>query len=979
MNPRKRLLAANGNVTRTFFCENQIMNGKNTETLTVARVASALVVLAVGMTVFPTAASAKSLYVIADKWGNAADSTLPVQAYDIGVDGTLAFQAQCAVPNRGLGAVAMAVDSDSGYVFITYGNRNVIQLLDPVTMTDAGTTDALGASNLAGIVYDHKKKLLYTIDRGGNDLYVYHWEPKTSSLTPVEGSPFTLSKASAYGIAVDEIDDLLYIANARNAVTVYNTSNWELVNTITLSRIATSVAVDAKNSFLYTGGGYADNPYLTQYHLPTGTEREVQVNPDAGVMGLAVDPLTGLVYLDTGRNNEPGGDTLVVYDTGLKQIDSVFNIGSPTGLAVPVKETGYNPLSLRKTVVGNSGSTAADGAQPVGPGEVVTYEIRFENNNTFAATNVSILDVLPDGVTFVRADNPTGTGYYNSKAHSYKWSYPSVPPGSSNTLGLTVQVPEGVEIGWTIVNSVTIDGDEIPRTTTSASIITANNPLNLTKSIFGGLDDQIKGVDINEPVTYTICFDNNDNDFSVTDVTLVDVLPDEVTFVAAGEGKAHGAYDAAAHSYTWSYPFLLPGSPVCVGLIVRVNPDVTPGTIITNSAIVDSNETLPATASADAVMYLSPLSISKSVVGAVDGQPKWVSAGDKITYVISFQNQNNVAVNNATIVDALPKETSFVRARADDSGVFGRYDPKSHTYTWLYTSLPPGKSPTLLDIVVEVNKNVAPGTTITNSVTIDSDQTRPVKASAQAVTFYSVPSLTKYVVGSVIGEVEYVNTNDTLVYAIRFNNDNDLALTNVAIVDTLPQELSFLSADGDGSFGRYDAKANAYTWTYSTLAPRSSTYLELTARVKKGLAPSATISNLVTVTSGEISPATASIDVVVGDGPLRAQLMRMVPNSINRAGETYEVQAVVMLPAGVGNNDIKDTLPTLYPGRVRAKRQLVYGTSTSAKVIAFFDKAELAAAIPGNGRVQVKVAGKLKSGRSFIGEASIQMSGSTGH
>jgi uncharacterized repeat protein (TIGR01451 family) len=410
-----------------------------------------------------------------------------------------------------------------------------------------------------------------------------------------------------------------------------------------------------------------------------------------------------------------------------------------------------------------------------------------------------------------------------------------------------------------------------------------------------------------------------------------------------------------------------------LGLVVRVNPDVTPGTLITNSAIIDSNETSPTTASVDAVMYLGPLSISTNIFGAVEGQTKWVSAGEKITYVISFQNTNDSPVNNVSIVDALPKGASFVRARSDDSGVVGRYDPTTHTYTWSYSSLAPGKSPTLLEIVVQVNKDVAPGTAITNSVTIDSDQTRPVTASAQAVTFYSVPSLSKYVVGSVVGEVEYVDTNDVVVYAIVFNNDNDTGLTNVSIFDTLPQELSFVSADGDGSFGRYDAKAHAYTWTYPTLAPRSLTYLELKARVKKGLSPKATITNVATVTSGETSPSTASVDVVLGGSPVRAQLMRMVPESINRTGQTYEVQAVVILPAGIGKDDIKDILPTLYPGRITAKRQLVYGTATTAKVIAIFDKAEMAAAIPDNGQVPVKVAGKLKNGRSFVGEAQLRI------
>lgn len=949
------------------------MKAKNIKTVNMARILSILFVLAVGVSLFPGSAFAKSLYVIANDRGTTADNMLPIQAYDIGAQGKLTFQVEQTIPRRGMRALNVAIDSDSGYVFITYEGSGMIHLLDAVTMTDAGSIVAPDAYDLGGVVYDHKNKRLYTADLYGDQLYVYDWDPQTHALTHAKGSPINLSKDDArpYGLALDETNDLLYVTSAMNTVCVYHTTDWSLVRTIMLSRAAISIALDVKNGFMYTGAGRAANNYhnyLTQYHLPTGIEREVQVELTGAVMALAVDPDTSLVYMTTGANN------LLTYDSGLRRVDSVFNIGKPTGLAIPVKEIGYNLLNLKKTVVkGSAGGNAVDGVKTVGPRELVTYEISFQNNYNHALTNVSVLDVLPDGLTFVSADNAGGAGTYNSKTRTYEWSFPSFSQGASTALKLTAQVSPGVGIGKTIINSATVVSNEASRTTASISVITANNPLNLTKSIFGVSNDPVKGVDINEPITYTICFDNNDNDFAVTDVTVVDVLPEEVTFVAAGEGKAHGVYDAAAHTYTWSYPFLLPGSSLCLGLVVRVNPDIPPGTLITNSAIIDSNETSPTTASVDAVIYLSPLSISTNIFGAVAGQTKWVSTGEKITYAISFQNTNNSAVSNVSVVDALPKQVSFVRAKSDDSGVVGRYDPTTHTYTWSYSSLAPAKSPTLLEIVVQVNKDVAPGTGITNSVTIDSDQTRPTTASAQAVTFRSVPSLDKYVVGSVVGEVEYVDTNDIVVYAVAFKNDNDSGLTNVSIVDTLPQELSFISADGDGSFGQYDAKAHAYTWTYPTLAARSQTYLELKARVKKGLSPKVAITNLATVTSTETSPSTTSVDISLGQSALKAQLTRMVPESINRSGQTYEVQAVVILPAGIGKDDIKDVLPTLYPGRVRAKRQLVYGTATTAKVIAIFDKAELAAAIPDNGQIPVKIAGKLKNGRSFVGEAQLRI------
>jgi hypothetical protein len=148
--------------------------------------------------------------------------------------------------------------------------------------------------------------------------------------------------------------------------------------------------------------------------------------------------------------------------------------------------------------------------------------------------------------------------------------------------------------------------------------------------------------------------------------------------------------------------------------------------------------------------------------------------------------------------------------------------------------------------------------------------------------------------------------------------------------------------------------------------------------VKDGTAPATTITNLVTIDSDETRPSTASVDVVVGESPLVVENFRIVPGIIRRSGETYEVQAIAILPPGIGKDDVKDVLPTLYPGRVRAKRQIVYGDANKAKVIAVFDKDELMNAIPGFGEMTWRVVGKLKAGRSFAGEAKVYITKYTG-
>jgi fimbrial isopeptide formation D2 family protein len=221
-----------------------------------------------------------------------------------------------------------------------------------------------------------------------------------------------------------------------------------------------------------------------------------------------------------------------------------------------------------------------------------------------------------------------------------------------------------------------------------------------------------------------IDFDNKDNEFEVTNVSVVDELPKDVTFVSAsdGTGKANGKYDEKEHTYTWSFDSLAPGSAIHLELEVTVNPNTALGTTITNVVTVNSNETPPSTASVDAVTYYKPLNIIKKAVDKSGSEIEWVDPNERFIYQICFNNNNNDSkVTDVSIVDHLPKEVTFVM---ENGKATGKYDGKMHTYTWSYTSLDPG-STTCLELVVDVNENTPLGTIITNSVTIDSNETLP--------------------------------------------------------------------------------------------------------------------------------------------------------------------------------------------------------------------------------------------------------------
>jgi len=982
----------------------------------------------------------------------------------------------------------LAMDSASGYLFVTYEDSNVIQVINARTAADEGIATAPGAVNLAGIVYDHDKRLLYCAERGSNKLYVYDWNATTKTLTNMTGSPFTLAYGSTYGIALDEINDRLYAATHSNMIRVYNTSGWSLAGTISITPLAISVAVDATNGLLYSGAGFLDDYDIALYELSLGKGRRTRVDPNAGVIGLAVDPATGFVYVSTGKDGEPGGDNLVVFDTSLKQIDAIGVNGNPTGLVVPSNDISYNPLNLSKEII--------DGVEDLNIGDTITYEICFDNNdNDFTVHNVLIVGTLPDEVDFVTADGNGVPGLYDPAAHTCTWTYLSLEPGSGACLELVVQVNERATAGATIISYATIYSDELPPTTTSAGIDTKDisyKALNLSKHIVGEPND----VDIGDTITYDICFDNNDNDFAVTSVSIIDTLPEEVNFVTADGNGVFGYYDPAVHTYAWSYTYLAPGTIDCLQLTVRVNEGTAPATTIANLVTISSSEIPPTGASVDIttkdVIY-EPLNLNKIIVG----EPNYVDVGDIITYDICFDNNDNdLTVANVSIVDILPDEVNFVTA--DGNGVFGQYDPNTHTYTWSDLSLEPGAGD-CLRLVVQVNEETEPNTTIANFVTIDSNETPSTTTSVDVVTqevVYNAFNLSASIVGepnyvdigdtitydicfdnndndqvvynasivniladevsfviadgngsfgwydpnvhtytwsrpsvepgtticlnltvrvnqdtepnttvtnfvtidseetpstttsvgivareviyeplnlskTIVDEVECVDANSTITYSICFdNNDNDATVNNVSIVDSLPEQVSFVTADGDGLLGQYDPNTHTYAWSYPPLEPGAGECLELTVRVNEGTPEGTTITNSVTIDSNETPPLTASVDVTVCEsGPLEADLC-IFPKLIERT-RPKRILAILEFPAGVGVGDIKDQALILEPGDIEASHRHAYARGSRVRVISLFDGRELRKAVPGYGRVKLRVAGKLKSGRAFYGEQDI--------
>ena len=97
--------------------------------------------------------------------------------------------------------------------------------------------------------------------------------------------------------------------------------------------------------------------------------------------------------------------------------------------------------------------TLASGDSTPAEGDTVTFEIDITNNGPDAATNVSLFDFLPAGLT-PTANNGSGGALGTYNAATGEWTIGTLPSGVTATLILEGTVDAG-QAGNTITNTTT--------------------------------------------------------------------------------------------------------------------------------------------------------------------------------------------------------------------------------------------------------------------------------------------------------------------------------------------------------------------------------------------------------------------------------------------------------------------------------------------------------------------------------------------
>ena len=520
-------------------------------------------------------------------------------------------------------------------------------------------------------------------------------------------------------------------------------------------------------------------------------------------------------------------------------------------------------------------------------GDTIVYTLTLTNNGPAQATNLSITDQLPAGVTYVSDD---GGAAYNSGTGL--WTIGTLNNGATATLNITATVDVGTS-GNTITNTITVvSADQTDSNTTaddpSEDIVVGNEADLVTgKTVNNGTPNE------GDTIIYTLTLTNN-GPAQATNLSITDQLPAGVTYVS---DDGAGAY--VSGTGLWMIGTLNNGATATLNITATVDVG-TSGTTITNTiTVVSADQTDSNTTADDPSEDITVGNDADLVTGKTvnNGTP---NEGDTIVYTLTLTNNGPAQATNLSITDQLPAGVTYV---SDDGA--GAY--VSGTGLWTIGTLNNGATATL-NITATVDVGTS-GTTITNTITVVSaDQTDSNTTADDPSEDIVVGNDADLVTGKTVDN-NAPNEGDTIIYTLTLTNNGPAQATNLSITDLLPAGVTYVSDDGAGAY-----VSGTGLWTIGTLNNGATATLNITATVDAGTSGS-TITNTITVVSADQTDSNTtaddpSEDITVGNG---ADLItgKTVDNGTPNEGDTivYTLTLTNSGPNQATNLSITDQLP----------------------------------------------------------------------
>ena len=531
--------------------------------------------------------------------------------------------------------------------------------------------------------------------------------------------------------------------------------------------------------------------------------------------------------------------------------------------------------AVTKALVTTSIVNANNSATQAVIGEKATYTVtmKIPQGRTPAA---KLIDSLPAGMAYVRTvsamnDDPTyltvpglnNAPTLGSGAHTFTYDLGDIvntdtDSSTDETITFTIEavvlnVNSNVS-GTSLVNESHATWNSGKNSTPSATsgAITVIEPKLLVQKTntvgnFGG--------NVGDPVTYTITISN----YGITgtdayNTTLDDVIPAAISGVAIASvvdstGNATTAnFGLTGNTLSTTTPFTVPkGNTVTVTVTGTLSGPLTAGQQIVNTAYGEwtslpgnpgqitpnSPDAYERTGDAtdpgqlnnyhsSGATAITPNSADLAVVKTVsDATP---NVGDTITFTVTVTNNGPNTAHNVKLTDSFPVSAELTYVGATPSQ--GSYS--DGTGIWDVGTVAVGATKTLT-ITATVNAPTTPGAlpaTQTNTVKVTGVDEPDPNPGNNTGTATETPLYADLAVTKTTSNVT-PNVGESITYTITLTNNGTATATGVEVTDTLPDNVSYLSASA-ASGTTFTPNSTGGVWAVPSIAPGEKLTLTIT-------------------------------------------------------------------------------------------------------------------------------------------------------
>ncbi len=444
-------------------------------------------------------------------------------------------------------------------------------------------------------------------------------------------------------------------------------------------------------------------------------------------------------------------------------------------------------------------------------GESITYTISLHNNGPDAATNVVVLERIPEGIDYTSHTAPSGT--YYSPASGW-WYVPSIASGQSLDLMITgtVQADRTIKNCAVVYRSYSHDPD-LSNDWACMEIEPGNDSdIEISKSA------SETEINVNDPITFTVSVHNFGPE-TATNIQVRDYMPSGIEVTSTNPSVTFAAGEAV-----WTIASLAAGGDATLTIngVARV-----PG-MWSNIAVLESldqndpnssNDSDAATVRVHTQDDVPDIQLAKTV----DSPTK--QPGDNVTFTVTVTNLTTITATQVEVYDIFNGDLNFISANPSQ----GSYDPSSQI--WSVGSLAGNAAATLTieaQIPMDAEGVITNYALVTQVLPGDDDPNNDFDWAIITIYDGNTPESDLIVSKDVSNDNPTVG--ESITYTVSVHNNGPDAASNVVILEKIPQGISYTAHNAPS--GTYYSPASGW-WYIPSIASGQTMVLTVTGTVQR--------------------------------------------------------------------------------------------------------------------------------------------------